>query len=156
VPIAQRVCAQARQAAASTLHGTVKLRIASSDPTNLECVLSTAKARIDVNAQASPQAWTQYDTTVVHQAQVFGSGTVHSSAKLPRDMPGIGTNAAWIPAKDQLVATNGSQSHGGSYMTVTLTHARGSEQARVRLARAVAVATLAIAPRGSNPGPPPS
>jgi hypothetical protein len=130
----------------------VGLRIASSDPTYLECRISARRTQLDVVAQASAQAWTQYDTTVVHQAQAFGPGSVSQKSALPQQVQGMSGNAAWLPQQRELVTTNGSQSTGGSYVTVTVTHGRSS----LPLVRAVAIATLAAAPRGPSPGPPPN
>jgi hypothetical protein len=130
----------------------VGLRIANSDPAYLECLISARRTKLDVVAQASAQAWTQYDTTVVHQAQAFGPGSVSQKAALPQPVQGMSGNAAWLPQQRELVTTNGTQSTGGSYVTVTVT--RGPN--RLPLVRAVAIATLAVAPRGPSPGPAPN
>ena len=132
------------------------MRITGSDPGNIECRLIGGGNRLDVIAQASPQAWVQYDTTVVHLVQAFASGAVHDRTQVPRQMVVPGGQAAWVPAQDELIATNGTQSRAGSYVTVTVTHAAQHGAAELRLAKTVALATLASAPRGSNPGPPPS
>jgi hypothetical protein len=129
--------------------------VADHDPANIECLLHGSGAGIDVIAQASPRAWTQYDTTVVHLAQAFGSGSgVNKPAQLPQGVHLGQANASWVPGQRELVATNGTESTGGSYLTVTVTHLASTPA--LRLALAVARATLATAPRGSNPGPPPS
>lgn len=151
-----RVC-RAGMHAVNKIRGAARLRIADSDPTNVECVLSgSGGIGLDVVAQASPLAWVQYETVVAHAAQAFGPGTVHQSAYVPRELAGLGYNAAWIAAKGQLVATNGTQSIGGSYVTVTVTHAPPHGPSTLPIAEAVASATLATAPRGPRPGPPPS
>src|SRR6476620_72711 len=67
-----RVCGQARSAAASILAVSVTVRIADRDPTNVECVLRGGGLRIDLVAQQSPQAYTQFNTTESHQEQVYG------------------------------------------------------------------------------------
>ena len=106
--------------------------------------------KVDTVAQASELAWTQYDTTSVHLTQAFGSGSVHVASQLPHPVPGLGGNALWVPAQKELIATNGSQSRGGSYVTVKVKgHASG-----LAVATAVARATLRLAPRGSNPPAP--
>jgi hypothetical protein len=155
LPIATRVCRGDVDALRGML-GEVSMRITSTDPANIECLLSGNGLRLDVNAQAAPRAWTQFDTFVSHMAQAFGPGTVHRSASLPQDLPGLGYSAAWIASQNQLVATNGTQSQGGSYVTVTVAGARHSQASRLRVAKALANATLASAPRGPSPGPPPS
>jgi hypothetical protein len=131
----------------------VILRVADGDPDNTACRLRKRRLRVDVVAQASPQAWTEFDTTQAHQDQVYGPG-IHDPAQIPRNMSQGSMLAQWIPAKNQLFATNGTPTRGGSYVTVTVTHGPGSDRTRARLAQAVGLATLAIAPRGPNPGQP--
>lgn len=150
---AQRVCRRARDAARPSL-GATTLRIEGTDPAYIECLLTARGARVDVVAQATSQAWVEYDTTVVHQAQAYGSGGVHVAAQLPQPVPGMPGNASWIPARHELVATNGTESRGGSYVTVTVTPTAGAHRVTLPTARAVARAVLAVAPRGPNPAPP--
>lgn len=88
--------------------------------------------------------------------QAYGSGGVHVPGQLPKPVPGLTGNAAWIPARHEVVATNGTQSSGGSYVTVTVTRTGKQGPSSLALARAVTRAVLAVAPRGSSPGPPPS
>lgn len=152
---AVQVCGSARRAAASALRAGVDLRIKQSDPLLIECVVSAPSIRLDVVAQASPRAWDQYDTTVVHQAQAFGPGSVADRAALPQHVQGMTGNAAWIPTQSMLVTTNGTPSQGGSYLTVTVTRATRRAE-RIPVARAVARAVLPVAPRGGSPGPAPS
>lgn len=153
--VATRVCDHAEQAATPLLSAGTSVHIASSDPANLECLVSGDGVRLDIVAQASPRAWAQYDTETVHQAQAFGGAG--QETRLPRDLPGLGFNAAWFASQSELVATNGTQSRGGSYVTVTVTRTstRGSNPSSLKLAKAVTIATLAVAPRGANPGPAP-
>jgi hypothetical protein len=153
VPAPQRVCARASQAADATL-GQSGLQIADADPANIECVLHARGVRVDAIAQAATQAWTEYDTTVVHQVQAF-AGTARGRGQLPEDVTIPGAQAVWIPAERELVATNGTESTAGSYVTVSITGRAGGGRARP-LAQSVAAAVLAVAPRGPNPGPPPS
>jgi hypothetical protein len=145
------MCGAARDAAAGLVHGSVKLRVADHDPANLECRLAIGGTRLDIVAQASAQAWVQYDTTTVHQEQVYGSGGFHEPRQLPKAVAGVGTVAAWIPAQGELVATNGTPTRGGSYLTAMVT-GWGHGPAPLALARAVAGPSLASAPRGPNPG----
>jgi hypothetical protein len=151
MPVAARVCARAHQAAAAQLHGPVSTRVANSDPANVECVLKRGRARVDVVAQASPQAWTEFDTTQSHQDQVYGPG-IHTPGQIPRNESVGSMLAQWIPAKNQLFATNGTPTRGGSYVTVTVTRGPSPDAARARLAQAVGVATRSGAPRGADPG----
>jgi hypothetical protein len=132
------------------------MQVADPDPANIECLLRSAGIRLDVVAQASPRAWDEYDTTVSHLAQAFGAPGVGQSSHLPHPVPGLSGNAAWVPAQGELVATNGSQSAGGSYVTTTVTRSGSRGPGSLAVATAVTRATLAYAPRGPSPGPPPS
>lgn len=156
VSTATRVCAGAKRAAHPLLGSGVHLRIASSDPTNIECVLDGNGVHVDAIAQATAVAWTEYDTAAVHQAQAFGTGAVHQRSQQPHSVPGLGGNSTWIPAKQELIATNGTESRGGSYLTVTVTRHTPHAPSSVAVAAAVGRTMLASAPRGPNPGPPPS
>ena len=154
LPIATRVCRDDLHAVRRMV-GAASLQIANRDPANIECVVSSGGLRLHVVAQANAQAWTEFDTLVVHQAQGF-EGSTANSASMPQDLAGLGYNAAWIPADSKLLATNGSQSQGGSFVTVAAAGSPPPGTSKLRLAQAVATATLASAPRGPNPGPPPS
>jgi hypothetical protein len=149
-----RVCGQAKSTAASVLAVPVSVRIADRDPTNVECVLRGGGLRIDLVAEQSPQAYTQFNTTESHQEQVYGPAApgVHRPGEIPRDASEGQMIAGWIPDESQLFATNASPTTGGSYMTVTVTRGAKRDAERRKLARAVALATLAVAPRGPNPG----
>lgn len=149
-----RVCGQAKTKASSVLGAPVTVRIADRDPTNVECVLRGGGVRIDLVAEQSPQAYTEFNTTESHQEQVYGPAApgVHNPGEIPRDASEGLMIAGWIPAQSQLFATNASPTTGGSYMTVTVTRGSKGDAERRKLARAVALATLAVAPRGPNPG----
>jgi hypothetical protein len=155
VPIATRVCRAALEAVHGVL-GTATLRIADSDPVNIECLLTGAGRRLDIVAEASPRAWTQYDTLVTHEVQAPVPNSVHPASNLPRDLPGLGYNAAWNAGGRQLLATNGTQSTGGSFVTITVKGSVRRGPSDLTVARVAATATLAAAPRGPSPGPPPS
>jgi hypothetical protein len=129
--------------------------IANRDPTNIECLLRSRGLRVDMVALASARAWDFFDTAVVHQAQAFGS-SVGTPARLPHSVPGLSGNAAWVPAQGELFATNGTQSAGGSYVTVNVTRKSRRGPSSLSVATEVARAVLAVAPRGPNPGAPPS
>ena len=151
---AQVVCAGARAAAASSLGRAVSLRIADHDPGNVECLLRGAGTRLDLVAQQSAQAWAQWDTTQVHQDQAYGPSADHQAAQIPQALDtSAGINAAWIPAQRMIFATNGTQSKGGSYVTVTVSGRRHGK-AEVALANAVMLAALKVAPKGPNLAPP--
>jgi hypothetical protein len=154
VPVAARVCTHVLQAARAILGPATGMQIADADPANIECLISGGGLRLDAVAQASPRAWTQFDTVVVHQVQAFGTAGANNP-QLPVDIPGP-DSTAWIPSKQELVTTNGTQSTGGSYVTVDVTRTSKHAPSSLRVARAVGSATLAVAPPGPSPGPPPS
>jgi hypothetical protein len=138
------------------LGSTVHLRVANSDRSDIECVLDGNGVHVDAIAQASAVAWTEYDTAAVHQAQAYGTAASHQASQQPHSVPGMGGNSTWIPAKNELIATNGTESRGGSYLTVTVTRHSSGAPSSVAVAAAVGRSVLAIAPRGPDPGPPPS
>jgi hypothetical protein len=151
-PTAASVCAADRQAAGKVLGPGTGMRIADPDPVNIECMITGHGVRLDVVAQASPRAWTAYDTVTSHLSQVFGSSSVHDSSELPLPVPGVSGNAVWVAAQRELIATNGTPTTGGSYVTVTVKPGSASAPTSLAVAEDVARATLAAAPRGSNPG----
>jgi hypothetical protein len=151
---AQVVCAGARAAARSALGRVVSLRIADRDPGNVECILRVSGARLDLVAQQSARAWEQFDTVQVHQEQAYGPSADHQQAQIPVNVNSPGdVNAQWIPAQRMLFATNGTQSKGGSYVTVTVSGRRHGK-AEITWARAVTLAALKVAPKGPNLVPP--
>jgi hypothetical protein len=154
IPAPQRVCSRAERAVRAGL-GPVVLQIADSDPANIECVLRGQGIRVDAVAQAATQAWTEYDTTVVHQVQAW-AGDAHAKGEIPQEVSIRGAQASWIPAESELVATNGTESTAGSYVTVTVTGHQVAGVPKASLAQTVGAAVLTVAPRGSNPGAPPS
>jgi hypothetical protein len=148
---AQVVCAGARAAARPLLGHAVSLTFVSRDPANIECVLRGSGTRLDLVAQQSARAWEQFDTVQVHQDQAYGPSANHQQAQIPQNVNMPGGQAQWIPAQRMLFATNGTQSKGGSYVTVTVTGRRHHE---VKVAQAVTQAALKAAPKGPNLAPP--
>jgi hypothetical protein len=145
---ARIVCAAGRGAAAPALK-KVSLKVANGDPANVECRLRGKGTRLDLIAQQSAQAWTQWDTEQVHQLQAYGPSAHHQQSQIPVSVDDGDILAAWIPAQRMLFATNGSQSKGGSYVTVTVSGKRRGK-AEIALARSVALAALEVAPKGPN------
>ena len=146
---AQVVCADARAAARSQLGRAVSLTFRDRDPANIECVLRGSGTRLDLMAQQSSRAWEQFDTVQVHQEQAYGPSVHHQQAQIPQNVDMPGGQAGWIPAQRMLFATNGTQSKGGSYVTVTVSGRRRG-RAEIRLAQAVTLAALKVAPKGPN------
>ena len=151
--IAPRVCRHAASAASARLRVAVKMQIADSDPAYLECILDGRGVHVDVVAQAVAQALGDYDTTLIHQVQTYvyppPANGVRDRSQLPHPIPGLGTKAAWIPGQNRLLTTNGLRLRGGNFLSVTVS-GRAPPSARLALARVVATATLAVAPRGPN------
>ncbi|MGH2914096.1 MAG: hypothetical protein ACRDMX_03825 [Solirubrobacteraceae bacterium] len=132
----------------------MSMLIADSDPANIECVVSGRGVALDLIAQASAQAWAEFDTTQVHQVQAYGSGARQVPAEIPRTLATpSGALAAWMPAQRELFCTNGSLQRGGSYLTLTVSGHAVRGPAEVSLARAVALVALSAAPRGPSPAP---
>jgi hypothetical protein len=152
--LAPHVCGRAAAAARARLRVAVAMRIADPDPAYLECVLDGRGVHVDVVAQAVAQALGDYDTTLIHQVQTYvyppPANGIRDRTQLPHPIPGIGTKAAWIPGQQRLLATNGGRERGGNFLSVTVTGRSPSGPARLALARAIAAATLAVAPRGPD------
>ena len=156
--VASRVCTSAGHSAATLLAAPVKTRISDSDPTNIECVVSGTGISADVVAQAAAGAFDAYNVTRVQQAQAYGWGTAQMQKELPHSLATYTFNADWLPAVDEMIATNGTLTRGGSFVTVTVTRARRDSRRRpssMTFALAITRGTLAVAPRGPKPGPPP-
>ncbi len=150
---ARIVCAAARSAAEASAKGAVSVKVANGDPANVECRLRVKGSRLDLIAQQSAQAWTQWDTEQVHQLQAYGPSADHQQSQIPVALDDGNILAAWIPAQRLLFATNGSQSKGGSYVTVAVSGKRHGK-AEITLARSVSLAALKVAPKGPNLAPP--
>ncbi|HZE05957.1 MAG TPA: hypothetical protein VE127_12070 [Solirubrobacteraceae bacterium] len=148
------MCDSAGRAAGRARAGAVSVRVTDADPTNMECRITVRGVRFDVLAAPSDQAWAEWDTTQVHQLQAYGSGAVHVPGQIPQTIMQTSILAAWIPAKHEVFATNATQSRAGSYVTVTVSGRRLRQSERLRLARAVTLATLAATPAGGRPVPP--
>ena len=141
-----------RSGAAGPLLGAgVTVRIANSNPLNIECALSDGGFNIDVLAQAQARAWDAYDGFTAHVDQVYGGAAL-------RFIPNLSFNEAWVPGQREMYATNGTQSQGGSLVTIKVSGpgARKRPGRALTLALAITRATLAVAPRGASPGAPPS
>jgi hypothetical protein len=153
-PLAPRVCGRAAGAARAHLGVAVAMRIADADPAYLECTLDARGVSVDVVAQAVAQALGDYDTTLIHVVQTYvypgPANGVRDDNQLPHPISGIGTKAAWIPAQRRLLATNGLVQRGGNFLSITVTGRAVSGRESFALARAIAAATLAVAPRGPN------
>ena len=152
--LAPHVCGRAAAAASARLRVAVRMQIADADPAYLECILHGRGVQVDVVAQAVAQALGDYDTTLIHQVQTYvyppPANGIRDRSQLPHPLSGIGTKAAWIPGQHRLLATNGTRERGGNFLSVTVTGRSRSGPPDLALARAIAAATLAVAPRGPN------
>ncbi len=145
-PVADRVCEGAQRAAVTTLGHPVSARIAGRDPGNLRCTLLERRLAVAIVSQASPEAYTIFNTTSAHQSQVYGPG-VHEPGEIPVAVSVSGAVVAlWIPAQREIVATDAMPSGHGAYVTVTVTGASADDRSALTLARAVARATFAAHP----------
>lgn len=148
--LATRVCGGARQAAVHALGEPLSANIVRADPASLECVLTGRQVRVTVNSQAGNRAYTEFDTEVAHQDQVFGPG-VHEPDQIPAVITVPGSVAAvWILAQMLLVATNATPTTGGAYVTVAVSGSGAPAKVALRVATAAAGATFAAHPNGPS------
>jgi len=148
---AAQLCRLAGAAASQALHASVSPRLTSSDPTDIECLVSGRGIHLDLVAQAVPQAQGDYDTAIVHYVQVYSEpGGIRDRSQLPHNISGLGTEAAWVPGPHRLLATNGTRERGGNFLSVTVTPLTEPQALSLAVAQAVAQATLPVAPRGPD------
>ena len=149
--VAARVCQSAGQAARPFLGDGTRVRVADDDPYHIECLISGREIGVKTVAQASSGAWDLWNTYATHQIQAFDEGSVHETSQLPQLVSGLSTeNAAWIPAESELLATNGTDTIGGTLVTVTVTRRSPGGPSSLAVAIAVTRALLASAPVGPN------
>lgn len=140
--------AVARLVGAPAAHARLETRSAGQ----ITCLYRARAARggrrekIRVEILSSPQAYSNFQTEIVHREQ-FLTGVRGASGMLPREIGGIGLDADWIPASHQLLAATGSR-----YATVTVL-SRGAGAPR-DLAAAKPVAPAAL--HGAAKRPPPA
>lgn len=157
--LAERVCGGARQAAAKAFGSPLSERIVSPAAANLECVLTGRQVRVTIDSQAGPRAYTEFDTELSHQSQVFGNGGANNPAQQPVPATVPGTQAAvWIPAQKMIVATDstpagsgaGAPAGSGAYVTVAVSGRAAPAKTALRVATAAAGATFAAHPDGPS------
>jgi hypothetical protein len=148
--LAERVCDGARQAAAKALGSPLAARVVSPAAASLQCVLTGRQVRVTIVSQAGGRAYTEFDTEVTHQEQVFGPG-VHDPAQIPSPITVPGSVVAvWIRAQVLLVATNATPTTGGAYVTVAVSGRAAPAKIALRVATAAARATFAAHPNGPS------
>jgi hypothetical protein len=149
-PLAERVCDGARQAAAKALGSPLAARVVSPAAASLQCVLTGRQVRVTIVSQAGSRAYTEFDTEVTHQEQVFGPG-VHEPGQIPSAITVPGSVVAvWIRAQMLLVATNATPTTGGAYVTVAVSGRAAPAKIALRVATAAARATFAAHPNGPS------
>lgn len=157
VAFAERVCGSASHAAAKAFGSPLSERIVSPVAANLQCVLTGRQLKVTIVSQAGPRAYTEFDTTISHQSQVFGNGGANNPAQQPVPATVPGTQAAvWIPAQLMVVATdstptgggNGAPGGAGAYVTVSVTGHAAPVKVALRVAEAAAGGTFAAHPDG--------
>jgi len=157
--LAERVCGGARQAAAKAFGSPLSERIVSPAPADLQCVLTGRQVQVTLESQAGPRAYTEFDTEISHQSQVFGNGGVNNPAQQPVLATVPGSQAAvWIAAQKMIVATDSTPTGGaagapagaGAYVTVSVTGRAAPATTALRVATAAAGAVFAAHPDGPS------
>ena len=151
VALAVRVCGGARQAAAKAFGSPLSERIVSPAAADLECLLTGRQVQVTIDSQAGPRAYTEFDTEISHQSQVFGNGGVNDPAQDPVQITVPGSQVAvWIPAQLLVVATDSSPTNGGAgaYVTVAVSGHAAPAKTALGVATAAAGATFAAHPDG--------
>jgi hypothetical protein len=151
VALAVRVCGGARQAASKAFGSPLSDRIVSPAAANLECLLTGRQVQVTIDSQAGPRAYTEFDTEISHQSQVFGNGGAHDPDQDPVQITVPGSQVAvWIPAQLMVVATDSSPTNGGAgaYVTVAVSGHAAPAKTALGVATAAAGATFAAHPDG--------
>jgi hypothetical protein len=124
--------------------------VVSPAAASLQCVLTGRQVRVTIGSQAGTRAYTEFDTEVAHQEQVFGPG-VHEPGQIPIAVTVPGSVVAvWIRAQMLLVATNATPTTGGAYVTVAVSGPAAPAKIALRVATAAARATFAAHPNGPS------
>jgi hypothetical protein len=126
---------EARRAVSRAASASARMRTAAVSTGEATCVYEAGAVRVDVHVDANPQAEVRFGRAVVERDQ----NAVWSSApgRAPRLLQGIGRGADWFPADRELLTTDGRR-----LISVKLVRGPRPDRARLRLARAVARATL--------------
>ena len=149
-PVAQRICGGSGRAAAAELRRGVTVTIAGRDVTNVVCTLHAGRESVQIVSQASPAAYTAFDTETSHQSQVYGPAApgVHQANRTPLQIiVPKAVAAVWVPAQAEIIATNTLPTRpSGAYVTVTVNGRHVAADAARTLARTVATAIFAARP----------
>lgn len=146
---AGRFCGDARQAAALALGSPLVGRVTSPAADDSKCVLTGRAVRVTVESQAGMQAYTEFDTEVSHQDQVYGP--LHQPGQIPAVITVPGSTAAvWIQAQKLLAATSAAPGTSGAYVTVAVSGPGVPLRTALHVAEATARAALAVRAGGSR------
>ena len=78
-------------------------------------MLTGRQVQVTLESQAGPRAYTEFDTEISHQSQVFGNGGVNNPAQQPVLATVPGSQAAvWIAAQKMIVATDSTPTGGAA------------------------------------------
>jgi hypothetical protein len=126
-------------------------RIVSPAAADLVCLLTGRQVQVTIDSQAGLRAYTEFDTEISHQSQVFGNGGAHDPDQDPVQITVPGSQVAvWIPAQMMVVATDSSPTNGGAgaYVTVAVSGHAAPAKTALGIATAAAGATFAAHPDG--------
>ena len=147
-PVADRICGGSGRAASAQLHRPVTVTIAGRDITNVVCTLHAGRESVQIVSQATPGAYTSFNTVTSHQAQVFANG-VHELNRAPVQIVVPKSVAAvWVVGQAEIIATNAhpTGTAPGTYLTVDVNGRHIPDSAARSLALAVATAVFAAQP----------
>jgi hypothetical protein len=113
----------------------VTTRVTGVSPGLATCAYAAPGVRVNVSIDTNPQALRRFSRAVVERGQVAVWSGRHGH--LPHLLNGIGQGADWFPDDRDLLTTDGRR-----LIDVKLVRTALSARARLRLARAVALATL--------------
>lgn len=126
-------CSQAARSVVTQSSGAAAgARVAGTSPGQVTCVYAAAQTRVKVQVDTNPQADFRFSRAVEERAQ--NASWTHMPRKAPVQIFGIARAADWFPADRELLVTDGRR-----LVSVALVGSQG----RLRLAKAVARATLA-------------
>ena len=129
---------QARAAVSRAAGGaTARSRVTGVSPGLATCVYAAGALRVEALVDTNPQAAVRFSRAVVERDQVAVWSGHHGHA--PRLLQGIGEGADWFPDDRQLLTTDGRK-----LVSVTLVASSLSRAQELRLAEAIARATLAL------------
>jgi hypothetical protein len=144
-------CQPSVRAALDRLPGLAGTRshLLAGDEETATCAYRAGRERLTVEIDAVPQAYMAYETANVHQVQAnVGRTEAAKPDEYPKQVDGVGVEAAWIPSEHQLITTSATPHRGGAFIRVTIRRRSHGAPAERTVARRAALASLRTAPRG--------